>query len=99
MIGWLVGLVYNAVADLVVDLPGKWAESEIRKLRRAWFNRPGRLYQTPEALVVYLDEFRHQDMWVPLVDKFNRGCHRLPWLENRRVVLSLSPPGRASPSS
>jgi hypothetical protein len=40
MLGWLLALVYNAVADLSASLPEKWAGAEIRKLRRAWFNRP-----------------------------------------------------------
>jgi hypothetical protein len=97
MLGWLLALVYNAVADLSASLPEKWAGAEIRKLRRAWFNRPGQLYQTPEALIVYLDPFTGQHMWDPVVDDFNRGCHRIPWLEDRRLVISLSSRGPAGP--
>lgn len=97
MMGWLVALVYNAVADLAGQLPGKWSACEIRKLRRAWFHRPAQLYQTPEALIVYLEPFAGQEIWVPVVDDFNRACHRIPWWEGRRVVLSLTPRGRAGP--
>jgi hypothetical protein len=47
----------------------------------------------------YLDPFAAQDALLPSIDKFNAAGHRLPWLENRRLVLSLTPQGeaRASP--
>lgn len=43
MIGWLVALVSNAVADLAQGLRGDWAGSHVRTLRRMFFNRPGAL--------------------------------------------------------
>jgi hypothetical protein len=94
MIGWLVALVYNAVADLAEGLAGDFAGAHVRTLRRMFFNRPGQLYSTPEALLVYLDPFAGQDALVPVVDRFNAAGHRLPWLENRRLVVSLTPRGR-----
>jgi hypothetical protein len=99
MIGWLVALVYNAVADLAETLAqDHWGE-HVRTLRRQFFNRPGQLYETPEALIVYLDPFRGQDELLPLIDQLNAGRHRLPWLDNRRLVMSLTPraPARAGP--
>ena len=62
--------------------------------RRTFFNRPGQLYVTPEAVVVYLDPFRGQEALVPVIDHFNAAGHRLPWLENRLIVMSLTPRGR-----
>ena len=53
------------------------------------------LYETPEALVVYLDPFAGQEALVPEIDRLNAEQHRLPWLENRRLVLSLTPTGPA----
>jgi hypothetical protein len=91
MIGWLVALVYNSVADLAEKLDGDFINSHIRTLRRKFFNRPGRLYCTPEALIVYLDPFAGQEALLPCIDDFNAARHRLPWLENRQVVVSLSP--------
>jgi hypothetical protein len=91
MIGWLVALVYNAVADLAELLDGDYAGSQVRTVRRTFFHRPGTLYQTPEALIVCLDPFRQQDALIPLIDQFNHEGHRLPWLGNRLVVLSLTP--------
>jgi hypothetical protein len=94
MIGWLVALVYNAVANVAVELAGDYNGSHVRTLRRKFFNRPGTLYQTAEALVVSLDRFAGQEALVPVVDEFNGYGHRLPWLENRRVVISLAPQAR-----
>ncbi len=99
MIGWLVALLYNACADWAAALPGDWTGSHIRTLRRSFFNRPGVLYETPEALIVQLDPFRGQETLVAVIDQFNAAEHRLPWLENRRVLISLTPRGqpRAGP--
>ena len=54
---------------------------------------PGQLYETPEALIVYLDPFAGQEMLVPVIDRLNAKQHRLPWLDNRRLVMSLTPTG------
>jgi hypothetical protein len=99
MIGWLVALVYNAVGDFAATLSGDFRGSHVRTLRRMFFNRPGWLYETPEALIVQLDPFGGQDALIPVVDQFNAAGHRMPWLENRQVVISLMPPAqpRAGP--
>jgi hypothetical protein len=91
MIGWLVALLYNAVADLAAALGPDHCGDHVRTVRRQFFNRPGQLYETPEALIVYLDQFAGQDELVPLIDDLNAGQHRLPWLDNRRLVMSLTP--------
>ena len=91
MIGWLVALVYNAVADLSEALGKEHVGGHVRTLRRKFFNRPGQLYETPEALIVYLDPFAGQEELLPLIDDLNAGNHRLPWLDNRRLVMSLTP--------
>lgn len=99
LIGWLVALVYNAIADLAQSLDGDYSGCHVRTLRRTFFNRPGTLYQTSEALIVYLDWFRGQEALIPVIDQFNRERHRLPWLGNRLIVLSLTPhaPPRQGP--
>jgi hypothetical protein len=91
MIGWLVALVYNAVADLAATLGPDHVGDHVQTLRRKFFNRPGQLYETSEALIVYLDPFAGQDELLPLIDDLNAGHHRLPWLDNRRLVMSLTP--------
>jgi len=95
MIGWLVALVYNAVADLAQQLGADFAGEHVRTLRRQFFDRPGQLYETPEALIVYLDPFAGQEALEPVIDRLNAKQHRLPWLDNRRLVMSLTPTGLA----
>ena len=95
MIGWLVALVYNAAADWAVSLAGDWEGCQVRTLRRTFWDRPGTLYQTPEALIVQLDRFGGQEALEPAVDAFNARGHRLPWLEDRQVVVSLTPTARS----
>jgi hypothetical protein len=97
MIGWLVALVFNAVADFAQRLGSDFANSHVRTLRRQFFNRPGELYVTPEALIVYLDPFAGQEALVAEIDHFNAERHRLPWFENRQVVIALTPEARAGP--
>jgi hypothetical protein len=94
LVGWLIALVYNAVGDFAAALAGDFAGSHVRTLRRRFFHRPGALYETPQALIVQLDPFGGQEALIPVVDRFNAAGHRLPWLENRQVVVSLTPPAR-----
>jgi hypothetical protein len=91
MIGWLVALVYNAIADLGVQLSECYHRAHVATLRRTFLNRPGKIYLTPEALIVYLDPFRGQQELVPLIDDVNAEHCRIPWLDNRRLVISLTP--------
>ena len=97
MIGWLVALVYNAVADLADGLDGDYQGCHVSTLRRKFFNRPGRLYCTPEALIVYLDRFAEQDALLPELDRINAERHRIPWLDNRLLVISVTPPQHRGP--
>ena len=73
MIGWLVALVYNAVANLAGELGRDYRGSHIRTMRRFVFNRPGRLYLTPVALIVCLDPFAGQEALIPVIDEFNES--------------------------
>jgi hypothetical protein len=99
MVGWLAALVYNAVADLTLGLPESYRGAHLATLRRAFINRPGQVYLTPEAVIVYFDPFRGQEALLPVIDGVNAEQVRLPWLENRQLVISLNPgPGaRAGP--
>jgi hypothetical protein len=94
MIGWLVALVYNAVGNLAVELSADHCGSHLSTMRRIVFKRPGTLYQTPQALIVSLDPFAGQEALIPVIDEFNEQAHRLPWLDNRQVVVCLTPQTR-----
>jgi hypothetical protein len=99
MIGWLLALVYNAFGDLGVQLPDRYHRAHVETLRRTFLNRPGKMYLTSEALIVYLDPFRGQQDLLPLIDDVNAAQCRLPWLENRRLVISLTPGSPSQPGS
>jgi hypothetical protein len=52
-----------------------------------------RLTPQVEALLRAVFRFR-QEALIPVIDEFNAQAHRLPWLHNRRVVVSLTPQPR-----
>jgi hypothetical protein len=95
MIGWLAALVYNAAADFAENLAGDYVGSHVSTLQRKFLNRPGRVYCTPEALIVYLDPFAEQEALLPMIDQVNAERHRLPWLDDRRLVVSTTPRANA----
>jgi hypothetical protein len=99
MIGWLLALVYNAIGDLGVQLPERFHRAHVETLRRTFFQCPGQLYRTPSALIVYLDPLPGQEALIPLIDALNADQCRIPWLENRRLVLSLTPDCHATGQS
>jgi len=92
MIGCLAGLLYNACADFAAKLGSAWEGAQIRTLRRTFFNRPGTLYCTPTSVIVYFDrEFFQQAELLSLIDQINAEHHRIPWMDDRLLVLSVSP--------
>ena len=95
MMGWLAAWLYKALSDLALSLPEPWWHAPAGSWRRLLVNRPGQLYVTGEAVIVYFDRFRGQEMWVPRIDEGNGQQVGLPWLENRRLVLSLMPAAAA----
>jgi len=100
MIGWLVALLYNACADFAAEMGPAWNNVFLRTLRRTFFNRPGKIYCTPTSVIVYFDrELGYQDDLLPVIDRINAEQHRIPWMDNRLLVLSVCPDGepRAGP--
>jgi hypothetical protein len=100
MIGWLAGLVYNAIADLADTLPDRYHGAHVSTARRTFFNKPGQLYLTPNTLIVQFNRFAEQDALLPLIDSLNHQSLQIPWLNNRRLVISPTPTGsqpRAGP--
>src|SRR5262249_45492932 len=65
LLGWLVALAYNAAADWAGALAGDWAGCHVRTLRRTFWDRPGTLYQTPQALIGQLDRSGGQEALEP----------------------------------
>ena len=98
LVGWLACLVYNACATLLETLSPALAGKFVSTARRMFFNQKADLYCTSNALIVYMEEFPEQDLLVKYIDQFNAARHRIPWLANRQLILSLSPhAARAGP--
>jgi hypothetical protein len=98
MLGWLLALVLNGIMDLADQLPPHFRHAHVRTIRRKFFHRPGDIYLTPEAVIIWLDEFSGQEALQPALDRFNAAQHRVPWLGNRLLAISLPPPpARAGP--
>lgn len=96
--GWLPVLVYNACAAFAEAVSASCTGKFISTLRRLFFNVKGDLYRTPNAFIVYLEAFPEQHLLTDYVDQFNTAQHRIPWLDHRQLILSLSPhPSRAGP--
>jgi len=96
MIGWLTALLYNACGDFAAELGSAWEGCFIRTLRRTFFTRPGKLYCTPNSVIVYFDrEFHYQDDLLPMIERINAEQYRIPWMDNRLLVLSVRPHGEA----
>ncbi len=91
MIGWLAGLVYNAIADLTDKLPDRYHGAHVSTVRRTFFNQPGQLYLTPNTLIVQFNRFAQQEALLPLIDSLNQQSLQIPWLNNRRLAVSVTP--------
>jgi hypothetical protein len=92
MTTWLAALVYNACADLAAELGQAWEHVFIRTLRRYFFHRPGDIYLTPTSVIVQFErELSYQADLLPVIDRINAEQHRIPWMDNRLLVLSVCP--------
>lgn len=102
MMSWLVALVYNASLNFADALSPNWQGAFIRTLRRTFFHQSGNLYITPTSVIVYFDqELADQSAVVSMIDRINAEHHRIPWMNNRLLVLSIRPDSapRAGPYS
>ena len=69
-----------------VFFPYHWTPSScLKKSIRVRGLRPRRTLQPDEP------EFSEQDHLLPTIDRINAEQHRIPWLDNRLLVLSVAP--------
>lgn len=87
--GWTAALATNALLDLSSKLPKAFYRAHPRTLRRWFLNTPACLFLGEGTLIVLLRPRSMFDTWADLIEHVNRGAFRIPWLENRRLVLSL----------
>ncbi len=87
--GWMDAVVTNELDELTEKLPAKFHHAHPRTLRRWLFEVPGEIYSGAGTLIVILKPRVLLTVWPGLVDRINRRSLHVPWLENRRLILSL----------
>ena len=86
---WIAALATNALLAFTDLLPKRFHRAHPRTLRRWFLNTPADLYLGAGTLIVCLKPRRLHPLWRTLVAMANRRNTRIPWLENRRLILSL----------
>lgn len=97
---WVAALATNALEAFTRTLPKSWTflHAHPRTLRRWIYNIDADLFLGKDTLIVMLQPRRLHRLWHQLVRAANRHPIRIPWLENRRLILSLAssvPPPQA----
>lgn len=90
--GWIAALAVNALLAFTTALPERFHHAHPRTLRRWFFHVPAELYLGHDTLIVSLHPTHLRPLWQHLIAHLNRRALRIPWLEQRRLVLSLDRP-------
>lgn len=89
---WLCGHATDVLDRLTARLPERFRHAHPRTLRRFLFAQPGELYLLgPDRLLVVLHATRLRPLWQALITRLNRDPVRIPWLQNRKLLLNLAP--------
>lgn len=86
---WTAALANHALSDFAAKLPKAFHRAHPRTLRRWFLNTSAGLYLGQGTLIVMLQPRFRIQTWDYLIHYVNRGALRIPWLDNRRLVLSL----------
>jgi len=89
---WLAALATNALLALTERLPQRFRRAHPRTLRRWFLNTPANLYLGQDTLIVSLRPRRMLAVWRTLIAWANRRNTRIPWLDNRQLILSIDTP-------
>lgn len=87
---WVAALATNALLDFTKLLPDRFCYAHPRTLRRWFFQIPADIFLGNGTLIVLLKPKRLTDTWQALVERANRRALRIPWMDNRRLILSLN---------
>lgn len=91
---WLAGWTTNVLEEFSRTLPARFLHAHLRTLRRWWLLVPASLYQGPDTLLVVVEPNKHMQQWAELADELTRRRLRVPWLRNRRLVMTVELPKR-----
>lgn len=86
---WTVALATHALADLADTLPLAFRRAHPRTLRRWLLHTPAALFLGQGTLIVALQPRAMLETWQLLIDRINRSRFRIPWLDDRRLILSI----------
>jgi hypothetical protein len=86
---WTVALATHALADLANALPRTFHRAHPRTLRRWFLHTPATLFLGQGTLIVALRPRAMLETWHFLIDRINRSRFRIPWLDDRRLILSI----------
>lgn len=90
---WTAALATDALERLSRRLDERFVHCHPRTLRRYLLGLPGELYLLgPDRLLVVIRAQRLRSLWEPLVRRLNRDPVRIPWLQNRKLLLCLDRP-------
>lgn len=89
---WLCGHATDVLDRLTARLPKRFRHAHPRTLRRFLFAQPGELYLLgTDRFLVVLHATRLRPLWQALINRLNRHPVRIPWLQNRKLLLNLAP--------
>jgi hypothetical protein len=91
---WVTGLAVNALKTFTLSLPERFRFAHPRTLRRWWLNVNADLYLGNGTLIVVLKPRWFRGWWEKKIVRFNDKQVRVPWMDNRLVILSLDAPTR-----
>jgi hypothetical protein len=86
---WTVALATHAISDLSGMLPRTFLHAHPRTLRRWFLHTPAALFLGQGTLIVALQPRAMLETWQLLIDRINRSRFRIPWLDDRRLILSI----------
>lgn len=89
---WMVAMATEALMSFSKLLPQRFLRAHPRTLRRWFFQTPADIYLGKETLIVALRPQRMRQVWSDLIRNINARTLRIPWMENRRLVLSFDHP-------
>ncbi len=99
LVAWIKGLAFNALNEFKSHLADPFSRMTARSLIRLFLLRSGRLYATPDELIVEIDPHPSREALADHVKDLNAEGHRIPWLGNRRLRIVLADAEAKKPGS
>ncbi len=89
---WIAALATNALQAFSLLLPSQFHRAHPRTLRRWFLFTPAELFLGHDTLIVLLKPKHLLPLWHFLIQRANQRHTRIPWMDDRRLILSLDAP-------